>query len=91
MRGELLARADAVISVLGYGSEHHEFTRQVHPAFTERSAAHARLRIIDALPKINAHGFAFARRLAAANKLPGVLPSRQFAAESLALLHQMNP
>jgi hypothetical protein len=64
------------------------FTRQVHPTFTERAAARTRLRT---LTKINAHGFALARRVAAANKLPGALPSRKFATESLALLQQMNP
>jgi hypothetical protein len=67
------------------------FTQQVHSAFTERAAARTRLRGMDAVTKINAHGFAFARRVAAANKLPGVLPSREFATGSLALLQQMNP
>jgi hypothetical protein len=67
------------LSVLDTGMAHHE---QVHPTIIEPAAAHTRLRIIDGLAGINAHGFAFAHRdsdtedvaRAGANKLLAVLP-----------------
>jgi hypothetical protein len=69
-------------------------TRQVHPTLMERAAAGARLRIMDALTKINPHGFAFTHRdsdsggVACENKLLGVLP-RPPARDRIAVLNQM--
>jgi hypothetical protein len=59
------------------------FTGQVHPMIIEQTAAHTRLRVIDAHAEIYAHGFAFADHdsvaRAGANKLLGVHPRRQHA------------
>ena len=64
-------------------------TRQVDLRFIERAAARTRLRIMDALTKINVHGFAFAHHDTAGR--PPQPPARDRTAGAVAPDERLRP